>query len=64
MNKQSFYYVVSGVFFIVAVAHLMRAVYGWEATIAGAVVPVSFSWVAVAVAGYLGYRSYSYGKKM
>lgn len=64
MSKQTFYYLVSGVFLLVAVAHLMRAFYGWEAIVGGIAIPVSFSWVAVALAGYLGYRSYGYGKKM
>ncbi len=64
MSKQTFYYVVSGVFFLVAFAHLMRAVYGWEAVIGGVAIPVSFSWGAVLLAGYLGYRSYSFGKKL
>ena len=64
MSKQTFYYVVSGVFFLVAIMHLLRAVNGWEAVIGGVVIPVWFSWVAVALAGYLGYRSYSFGKKL
>lgn len=64
MSKQTFYYAVAGVFFIVAVAHLMRIAYGWEAVIGGVVIPVSLSWGAVVLAGYLGYRSYSFGKKL
>lgn len=64
MSKQTFYYVVSGIFLLVAVAHLLRAFYGWEAVIAGIAIPVSFSWGAVLLAGYLAYRSYSFGKKL
>jgi hypothetical protein len=64
MNKQTFYYVVSGVFFLIAIAHLMRGIYEWEAVIAGIIIPVWVSWAAVLIAGYLGYRSYSYGKKL
>lgn len=38
-----------------ASSHLLRAVYVWEAVIAGVAMPVWFSWGAVAVTGYLSY---------
>jgi len=63
-NKQTYYYVVSGVFSLVAVLHLARVLSGWEAVLAGVIIPVWVSWIAVALAGYLAVRGYQFGKKM
>ena len=41
------------VFALVALLHLFRLVYGWEATIAGAAVPMWASILALVVAGGL-----------
>ena len=41
------------VFALVALAHLLRLVYGWEATINGAAVPMWASILALVVAGGL-----------
>ena len=64
MSKQTFHYLVSGTFFLIAAAHLLRVVYKWEAIIADVTIPVWFSWGVVVLAGYLGYLSYSFGKKL
>lgn len=50
---------MTGLLFTVgAVVHLLRAVMGWEASIAGWVVPGWVSWIGVVVAGYLAYSAY------
>ena len=48
------YFVVSGVLFgLVAIAHLVRAIYGWPVAIAGKDIPVTVSWVGFIVAASL-----------
>jgi hypothetical protein len=48
------YIVVSGtIFSIVALLHLCRILYGWEAQIGGFVAPAWVSWLSLVVAGYL-----------
>lgn len=64
MSKQTYYYAVSGIFLIIGVLHLVRALSGWEAVIAGITIPVWISWAAVIVAGYLAVRGFQFGRKM
>ena len=63
MKKKTYYKAVSIVFAVVAVLHALRALYQWEATIGGAIIPVWFSWVAVIIAGYLAIRGFQFAKK-
>jgi hypothetical protein len=56
MNQRSFSLVAGIIFIIIALLHLLRIIYGWEAVIGGWVVPKWISWVALAVAGYLGFE--------
>lgn len=50
------YHLVSGiVFLVIAVLHLARIVYGWEASIGGWLVPLWLSWVALVISSYLAY---------
>lgn len=59
MNDKEYYVVSSSLFLIVAVAHLMRAVYGLEASVAGVSIPIWFSWAAAVIVGYLAVRGFS-----
>lgn len=63
MSDKLFYKLMSYIFLFIGVLHLLRALYGWEATIAGVVIPVWVSFVASAVALYLAYRGIT-GKKV
>lgn len=63
MNQKTFSFVAGLLFSIIALLHLGRAVMGWEATIAGWMVPLWASWIGVAVAGYLGYQGLRFGAK-
>ncbi len=63
MDKKTYYLVASAAFFIIAVAHLLRAIYSWEAVIDGVVIPLWFSWVAVVLAGYLSVRGWQFAQK-
>jgi len=56
MNQRSFSLVAGIIFIIIALLHLLRIIYGWEAVIGGWVVPKWISWVALAVAGLLGFE--------
>jgi len=56
MNQRSFSLVAGIIFIIIALLHLLRIIYGWEAVIGGWVVPKWISWVALAVASYLGFE--------
>ncbi len=63
MNKKSYYKIVSVIFAIITALHLLRAVNGWEATLAGVSVPLWISWAAVLIAGYLSVRGWQFAKK-
>jgi len=44
------------IFTIIALLHLVRIIYGWDPVVEGWTVPKWISWVALVVAGYLGYE--------
>jgi hypothetical protein len=48
-------FVAAVVFWLVAVAHLVRVVFGWEVDVNGVAIPSYLSVVACVVAGWLGY---------
>lgn len=64
MKKQSFYYIVSGVFFLIAVFHLARVMNEWKAVMGGVEIPMWVSWAAVIIAGYLCLRAFQYGRDL
>ena len=60
---QSTFNVVAGVIFtLVAVLHALRLLLGWDAVIGGWEVPHWVSWIALALAGYLGYTAFAMKK--
>lgn len=63
MNRKTYYNTVALVFLIVAILHLLRAINGWEATIANNIIPIWVSWVAVLVAGYLSLRGFGLARQ-
>ena len=64
MSKQTYYYVVSGLFLVIGAFHLVRVLSGWEAVIAGVEIPMWISWAAIVLAGYLAVRGFQFGKKL
>jgi len=64
MSKQTYFYAVSGFFLVAGALHLIRAVSGWEVTIADVSIPVWLSWVVVFLAGFLFYQGIQHGRKM
>ena len=51
------------VFGLIALLHLLRSIFNWQASIAGLNVPVWLSYIAVVVLGYLAWHMYNAGKK-
>ena len=51
------------VFGIIALIHLLRAIFSWPARIANFDVPVWLSYIAVVIAGYLAWDMYNTSKK-
>ncbi len=61
MIDRNTYVTVSGLIFAaIAVLHAGRIAYGWNAEIGGWMMPMWFSWVGVAIAGYLAYSAFTY----
>jgi hypothetical protein len=61
---QRIYNVISGVVFLaIAILHLLRLIFGWEATVAGRPAPAWLSVVAVVISGYLGHEGLRMLKK-
>lgn len=58
MSQKTFSRVSGTIFALIALLHLLRIVYAWEAVIGGWMVPMWLSWVALVIAGYLGYSAF------
>ncbi|OGI59500.1 hypothetical protein A2814_03125 [Candidatus Nomurabacteria bacterium RIFCSPHIGHO2_01_FULL_38_19] len=64
MIKNNFVFVVSAVFLIIGVIHVLRVFGGWEVQIENSVIPMWVSWVAVIVAFYLSFQGFRLAKKV
>lgn len=62
MSHKSFFQVTGVVFGVIALLHLARLVWGWQAEIGGWSVPMWLSVVAVVVAGFLSYQGFKLSK--
>ncbi len=61
--SQKTYYVVSGVLFaVIAVLHVLRFVFRWEAVIGGLSIPFWVSGFAILIFGYLAYTAFKLTK--
>jgi len=58
MTQRVFIRVAGVVFLAIAVLHLLRLVFGWEAVIAGWSVPQGLSWIALLVSGALALTAF------
>jgi len=56
MNRRSYCVITGIIFIVIALLHLLRIVYGWKVVIGPWTAPEWISWVALVVAGYLGYE--------
>jgi len=63
MNRRLFCLTSGVIFIVIALVHLLRIIYGWKVVIGPWPVPDSVSWVALVVAGYLGYEGIRLGRR-
>ena len=63
MSQKTFIGVSGTIFGIIAILHLLRAIYGWPAHIGTLEVPTWASWLSVLVAGYLAVTAFMLLKK-
>lgn len=63
MDQKTFSFLTGVIFSVIAVFHLLRIVLGWQAQVAGWVVPMWFSWIGIVIAGFLAYKGLKFGKK-
>jgi uncharacterized membrane protein len=57
LSSKTFFQISGIIFFIVALAHLLRILLSWQASIANWDVPMWLSYIGVIVAGYLAYNA-------
>lgn len=58
MNHKTYMTVSTAIFGLLALLHLARILFGWDAVIGGWLVPMWVSWVALVIGGYLAYTGY------
>jgi len=55
MSTKTYVTVCAVLFLVMAIVHLLRAVFGWEVQIGVLAIPLWVSWLAILVAGALSY---------
>jgi len=63
MSRKAYFTVTGFIFLIIAILHLLRIIFGWSPVVEGWSVPVWISWVALIVAGWLGYEGLKFAGK-
>ena len=63
MNQRAYTLTTSVIFLVIGILHLLRIIFGWKAAIGGGAVPMWASWVALVVAGFLGYEGFRLARK-
>ncbi len=58
MTQRTFSLVTAVLFFLIGLLHAVRLLRGWQVTLAGALVPIWISWIALAIAAYLAYEGF------
>ncbi len=58
MNHKTYMKASTAIFGFLALLHLARVLFGWDAVVGGWDVPMWVSWVAVLGAGFLAYSGY------
>lgn len=62
MDKNQSLILSAVIFGIIAILHLLRVIFGWQASIAGINVPLYISYIAIVIAGYLTWHMYKVSK--
>ena len=55
MNRNTYLTVSAALFLVVAIAHLLRIIFGWPVEVGGLSIPFWASWLAVLVTAALAY---------
>jgi hypothetical protein len=55
VDQRTYNIVTGALFLIIAVLHLLRVIFGWQARIGGLDIPLWASWLAILVSGGLAY---------
>jgi hypothetical protein len=63
MSQKTFSLTAGVIFALIALGHVLRAVFALEWTVQGRAIPMWASWVAILVAGYLAYQGFRLAKK-
>ena len=61
MNRRRYFLVTAVIFSVVALVHLVRIVFEWEAAIGGWSVPMWVSWLALVVSPVFAYYGFKHG---
>lgn len=63
MKEKKFILVVSIFFTLLAVAHLLRMVYGWQVTVASQEIPLWVSGIGIVIPGIFALVGFNFTKK-
>ena len=56
MNQKTFSLVAGLIFFVMTLAHIVRLAMDWHVVVAGWMIPVWVSWIALPIAGFLAFE--------
>jgi len=62
MNQKNFLYLVSGIFGLIFILHILRLFLEWEVVFNGWLAPMWLSWVALIISGFLTYKAFVMAK--
>ncbi len=63
MSQKVFSLTAGVIFSLIALLHILRIVYRWQAMLEGRTMAMWASWVAVLIAGYLAYQGFRLASK-
>lgn len=63
MREKNFLVITGIIFLLIAILHVLRIAYQWEAVIGGTSIPLWVSWFALIASGVLSYFSFTFGAK-
>lgn len=63
MSNKTFILIASAIFFLIALGHLLRVIFGLHWRVGGLVVPMGVSWAAAVVTSYLAYSGFKLNKR-
>lgn len=64
MNQKTFSVVAGLIFLVVALAHALRLVFGWQVMLQAWTVPLWVSWIALFISGFLAYEGLALGRRL